>query len=79
MLSRLLTEQKGSPMTEDTSDQQLSETRRKEIFLALVDAQDHEVDVAHSRRLMVERFGVSDSQVRDIEREGMDNQWPPLD
>lgn len=66
-------------MTEDTSDQQLSETRRKEIFLALVDAQDHEVDVAHSRRLMVERFGVSDSQVRDIEREGMDNQWPPLD
>ena len=65
-------------MTEDTSDQQLSETRRKEIFLALVDAQDHNIDVARSRRLMVERFGVSDSQVREIEREGMDNQWPPL-
>jgi hypothetical protein len=65
-------------MTEDTSDQQLSETRRKEIFLALVDAQDHDIGVAHSRRLMVERFGVSDSQVREIEREGIDNQWPPL-
>ena len=65
-------------MTEDTGDQQLSEARRKEIFLALVDAQDHKMDVAGSRRLMVERFGVSDSQVRQIEREGMENQWPPL-
>ena len=65
-------------MTEDTGDQQLSEARRKEIFLALVDAQDHEIDVANSRRLMVERFGVSESQVREIEREGMENQWPPL-
>ena len=65
-------------MTEDTGDQQLTETRRKEIFLALVDAQDHKIDVARSRRLMVERFGVSDSQVRQIEREGMENQWPPL-
>jgi hypothetical protein len=65
-------------MTEDTTDQQLSETRRKEIFFALVDAQDHDIGVLHSRRMMVERFGVSDSQVREIEREGMDNQWPPL-
>jgi hypothetical protein len=66
-------------MTESTSDQQLTETCRKEIFLALVDAQDHEIDVSHSRRLMVERFGVSESQVRQIEREGMENQWPPLE
>jgi hypothetical protein len=65
-------------MAEDTTDQQLSETRRKEIFFALVDAQDHNIGVAHSRELMVERFGVSNSQVREIEREGMDNQWPPL-
>ncbi len=66
-------------MTEDTGDRQLTEARRKEIFLALVDAQDHEIDVAYSRTLMVERFGVSESQVRQIEREGMDNQWPPLE
>jgi hypothetical protein len=65
-------------MTEDTTDQQLTETRRKEIFFALVDAQDHDIGVAHSRRLMVERLGVSESQVRQIEREGMENQWPPL-
>jgi hypothetical protein len=66
-------------MIESTTDQQLTEARRKEIFLALVDAQDHEIDVANSRRLMVERFGVSESQVREIEREGMENQWPPLE
>jgi hypothetical protein len=57
---------------------ELAEDRRKEIFLAIVDAQDHEVNVAQSRKLVIERFGVSERQVRQIEREGMDNQWPPL-
>jgi hypothetical protein len=66
-------------MTQDTNDQQLSEERRKEIFFALVDAQDHEIDVANSRSLMVQRFGISESQIRQIEREGMENQWPPLE
>jgi hypothetical protein len=65
-------------MTPDTSHEPLPEDRRKEIFLALVDAQDHEMDVAQSRRLVVQRFGVSESQVRSIEREGLDRQWPPL-
>ena len=66
-------------MTQGTNDQQLEENRRKEIFFALVDAQDHELDVAQSRRLIVQRFGVSESQVRQIEREGMEKQWPPLE
>ena len=66
-------------MTPGTHDPQLTEDRRKEIFFALVDAQDHEMDVAQSRRLMAQRFGVSEGQVRRIEREGMDNQWPPLE
>ena len=65
-------------MTQDKGDEPLPEDRRKEIFLALVDAQDHEMDVAQSRRLVVERFGINESQVRQIEREGMDRQWPPL-
>jgi len=64
-------------MTQDTIDQQLAEDR-KEIFLAIVEAQDQEMDVARSRKLAVDRFGVSESQVRRIEREGMDRQWPPL-
>ncbi len=65
-------------MTQDQTDQQLSEDRRKEIFLALVDAQDHEMDVGQSRRLVIQRFGVTESQIRQIEREGLDRQWPPL-
>jgi hypothetical protein len=36
-------------------------------------------DFALSRKLVVQRFGVSEGQVRQIEREGMDNQWPPLE
>ena len=58
--------------------QPLPEDRRKEIFLALVDAQDHDLTVAQSREVVAQRFGVSENQVRQIEREGLDNLWPPL-
>jgi DNA-directed RNA polymerase sigma subunit (sigma70/sigma32) len=56
----------------------LAEPQRKEIFLALVDAQDREMTVEQSRREVAERFGVSENQVRAIEREGLDKSWPPL-
>jgi hypothetical protein len=61
-------------------DQQaeLSEERRKEVFAFLVEAQDREVGVAQSRQMAVERFKIDEAQVREIEREGMDQQWPPL-
>ena len=58
--------------------EQLPEERRKEIFRALVDAQDHEMTVPQSRAAVAQRFGVSENQVRQIEREGLDNNWPPL-
>ena len=54
------------------------EARRKEIFLALVEVQDQEVGVARSRRVIMERFGLTESQVRQIEQEGLDHEWPPL-
>jgi hypothetical protein len=60
------------------SDEPLPEPRRKEIFLALVEAQDGGMSPAASRRLVAERFGVSEGRVREIEREGLDNEWPPL-
>ena len=66
-------------MMQGPNDQELTEIRRKEIFLALVDAQDHGTDVGGSRKLMVQGFGVKESQVLEIEREGRDNQWPPLE
>ncbi len=65
-------------MTQDQDRKPLSEDHRKEIFLALVDAQDHEIDVAQSRRLVGQRFGISEGQVRQVEREGLDRRWPPL-
>jgi hypothetical protein len=65
-------------VTHDQGRESLSEDSRKEVFLALVDLQDHELDVAQSRRLVGQRFGISDSVVRQIEREGMDRQWRPL-
>jgi len=34
--------------------------------------------VDESRRYVAERFGVSAEQVRRIEREGSDGDWPPL-
>jgi hypothetical protein len=54
------------------------ETLRMEIFQALVDAQDQEMGVARSRKVVAERFGISESQIKEIEQEGLDRQWPPL-
>ena len=58
--------------------QELPEPQRKEIFLALVDAQDHDLNVVESRQLIMKRFGLSEGQLRQIEREGMAYQWLPL-
>ena len=65
-------------MTQPQSEDSLPEEKRKEIFLALVDAQDHDMSVVQSRKLIAERFGISDGQIRKIEREGLEQQWPPL-
>jgi hypothetical protein len=59
-------------------DQALPEPRRKELFLALVEAQDRGMSPAESRKLVAWRFAVSEGQVRQIEREGLDHDWPPL-
>jgi hypothetical protein len=60
------------------SDKPLSEVQRKKVFLALVDAQDHDMGVQKSRQHVAARFGLSEQQFRHIEREGLDNGWPPL-
>jgi hypothetical protein len=59
-------------------DLPIGEHRRKEIFRAIVDAQDRKMAVDESRTLAMQRFGVGESQIRLIEREGMDGNWPPL-
>jgi hypothetical protein len=60
------------------ADENLPEERRKEIFLALVDAQDHDMSPAQSRKMIADKFGLSEGQVKQIEREGLDQEWPPL-
>ena len=60
------------------TDKILSLERRQEVFAALVDAQDNGLPVPQSRKLISERFGISEGEVRLIEREGLDNNWPPL-
>lgn len=52
--------------------------RRKEIFLALVEAQDTGMSVEKSRREIGRRFGATEANVKEIESEGVDNVWPPL-
>jgi len=65
-------------MTQGADEGRLPEASRKEIFLALVEAQDRQAGVAESRRLVAGRFGLSEADVRRIEREGLDGLWPPL-
>jgi hypothetical protein len=61
-----------------TDTQPISEERRREIFLALVEAQDKSMGVAESRKFVAEQFSVTELQVKQIEREGMNSGWPPL-
>ena len=65
-------------MSQPGSEGPLSEQDRREIFRALVEAQDQGMRVAQSRAAIAERFGVAEGQIRDIEREGLDHGWPPL-
>ena len=56
----------------------LDEPRRKEVFAALVAAQDSGLGVKASREAMAERFEVEAGAVAEVEEEGLDKGWPPL-
>ena len=56
----------------------LPEEGRKELFAALVAAQDGGLGVAASRKKVAAEYGLTPKQVEEIEREGLDAQWPPL-
>lgn len=65
-------------MSGSHADHISDEERRKNIFAALVEAQDSGLKVAESRRDVAGRFGISEQDVREIEQEGLKNTWPPL-
>jgi len=58
----------------------LSIQQRKEIFLALVTAQDTGLmTVGQSLQHIRQQYDLTDTQLRQIEEEGIDKDWPPLD
>jgi len=57
---------------------ELIEEERRAIFLALVEAQDGDANVVKSRKDILHRFAISDRELRRIEQEGIDGEWPPL-
>jgi len=59
-------------------DEAIPLEQRQTIFRALVEAQDGGMAVTPSRTATARRFAVSEEQVKEIEREGLANQWPPL-
>jgi hypothetical protein len=59
--------------------EELAEERRREIFRALIEADDlSDMTPAQARRLVARRYHVSEDRVRAVEREGTERLWPPL-
>jgi hypothetical protein len=59
--------------------EELSEDRRREIYQALADEQDlYEFTAEQARQRVTSRYGISDARLREIEREGRENLWPPF-
>jgi len=56
----------------------LTQQQKKEIFNELVKSQDEGLNVRKSYQLLTERFKINEAQLRQIEDEGLDKQWPPL-
>jgi DNA-directed RNA polymerase sigma subunit (sigma70/sigma32) len=53
--------------------------QRREIFRALVATQDTGImTVPQSREHVSKQFDITDAQLRQIEEEGLDKEWPPL-
>jgi hypothetical protein len=53
--------------------------QRRDIFSALVTAQDlGTLTVSESRKQVIDQFEITDAQLRQIEEEGLDKEWPPL-
>lgn len=52
--------------------------QRRDIFRDLVATQDLGMAVRQSYQVISERFEITESQLRQIEEEGLDKEWPPL-
>jgi len=58
----------------------LTVQQRKEIFHSLVTTQDKgDLSVPESRQEVSKQYDITDAQLRQIEEEGLEKEWPPLD
>ena len=65
-------------MPDETPPEPLTVDARQGIFKALVTAQGGGLTVAASWDEIARRYGVTVAQVRAIEKEGLELDWPPL-
>jgi hypothetical protein len=56
----------------------LTTPQKQEIFQDLVLTQDMVSDVPRSRQIITEKYEITEEQLRSIEDEGLENEWPPL-
>jgi hypothetical protein len=52
--------------------------QRRDIFRDLVATQDLGMPVRRSYQIITEKYEISDVQLRQIEDEGLEKEWPPL-
>jgi hypothetical protein len=66
------------------SSKRLTLQQRRDIFRALVTTQDQmpreqvPLNVRKSYEVVTGQFDISDEQLREIEDEGIEKEWPPL-
>jgi hypothetical protein len=56
----------------------LTVQQRQEIFKDLVMTQDVVMNVRKSYEMVTEKYEITEAQLRQIEDEGLDKEWPPL-
>jgi hypothetical protein len=62
------------------SAKRLTIQQRREIFRALVEVQDEgRFSVADSLQHICQEYAITDEQLRQIQDEGIEKEWPPLD
>jgi hypothetical protein len=60
------------------SAKRLTLQQRRDIFKDLVATQDMGMPVRRSYQIVTEKYEITDVQLRQIEDEGLDKEWPPL-
>ncbi|MSU77726.1 MAG: hypothetical protein EXS16_06485 [Gemmataceae bacterium] len=61
-----------------STGKRLSTEEKKEIFSHLVATQDEVHNVRKSYELVTDHFDISEEQLKAVQEEGLEHEWPPL-